>query len=226
LGRALSTVSRGRFITIEGGEGAGKSTQTRLLLAALERAGIPARGTREPGGSPNAETIRRLLLEGAGERWDAVGEALLFMAARRDHVAQLIEPSLAQGFWVISDRFTDSTLAYQGYGKGLPLADLAALHHFALGAFRPDLTVILDLPVEIGLARAAARGTVTDRFEGLDPAFHERLRQGFRQIAALDEARCVLLDASADPQAVHRAVLDAVERRLGVSLQAVREARE
>ena len=225
MGRALSTVSRGRFITIEGGEGAGKSTQTRLLLAALERAGIPARGTREPGGSPNAETIRRLLLEGAGERWDAVGEALLFMAARRDHVTRLIEPSLAQGFWVISDRFADSTLAYQGYGKGLPLADLAALHRFALGAFAPEMTLILDLPVEIGLARAAARGAATDRFEGLDPAFHERLRQGFRQIAALDEARCVLLDASADPQAVHRAVLDAVERRLGVSLQAVHEAR-
>jgi len=173
LGRALSTVSRGRFITIEGGEGAGKSTQTRLLLAALERAGIPARGTREPGGSPNAETIRRLLLEGAGERWDAVGEALLFMAARRDHVAQLIEPSLAQGFWVISDRFADSTLAYQGYGKGLPLADLAALHRFALDAFAPDLTLILDLPVEIGLARAAGRGIGTGRFERLDPPFDD-----------------------------------------------------
>jgi len=220
LGRALSTASRGRFITIEGGEGAGKSTQTRLLLAALERAGIPARATREPGGSPNAETIRRLLLEGAGERWDAVGEALLFMAARRDHVSRLIEPSLAQGIWVVSDRFADSTLAYQGYGKGLPLADLAVLHHFALGAFAPDLTLILDLPVEIGLARAAGRGAATDRFEGLDPAFHERLRQGFREIAVQNAARCVLLDASADPQAVHHAVLNAVEQRLGVRLPA------
>jgi dTMP kinase len=218
LGRALSAVPRGRFITIEGGEGAGKSTQTRLLLAALERAGISARGTREPGGSPNAETIRRLLLEGAGERWDAVGEALLFIAARRDHVTRLIEPSLAQGIWVVSDRFADSTLAYQGYGKGLPLADLAALHHFALGVFAPELTLILDLPVKIGLARAAGRGAATDRFEGLDTAFHQRLRQGFREIAVQDGARCVLLDASADPQAVHRAVLDAVEERLGVRL--------
>ena len=225
MGRALSAVSRGRFITIEGGEGAGKSTQMRLLLAALERGGIPARGTREPGGSPNAEAIRRLLLKGDGERWDAVGEALLFIAARRDHVTRLIEPSLAKGIWIISDRFADSTVAYQGYGKGLPLADLAALHHFALGAFAPDLTLILDLSVEIGLARAAGRGGATDRFEGLDAAFHQRLRQGFREIAAQDAARCDLLDASADPQAVHRAVLDAIERRLGVTLQAVRQAR-
>jgi dTMP kinase len=222
---ALSPVSRGRFITIEGGEGAGKSTQTRLLLAALEHAGIPARGTREPGGSPNAEAIRRLLLEGDGERWDAVGEALLLMAARRDHVTRLIEPSLAQGIWVVSDRFADSTLAYQGYGKGLALADLAALYRFALGAFAPDLTLILDLPVEIGLARAAARGSAADRFEGLDRAFHERLRHGFRQIAAEDEARCVLLDASADQQAVHRRVLDAVQQRLGLRLQAVGKTR-
>jgi dTMP kinase len=220
LGVTVSAVHRGRFITIEGGEGAGKSNQTRLLLAALECAGIPARGTREPGGSPNAETIRQLLLEGAGERWDAVGEALLFMAARRDHVSRLIEPSLAQGIWVVSDRFADSTLAYQGYGRGLPLPDLAALHCFALGAFAPDLTLILDLPVEIGLARAAGRGAATDRFEGLDTAFHQRLRQGFREIAVQNAARCVLLDASADPQAVHRAVLDAVERRLGVRLPA------
>jgi dTMP kinase len=140
------------------------------------------------------------------------------MAARRDHVTRLIEPSLAQGIWVISDRFADSTLAYQGYGKGLPLADLAALQRLALGAFAPELTLILDLPVEIGLARAAGRGAATDRFEGLDAAFHERMREGFRQIAAQDEARCVLLDASLEPESVHRAVLTAVERRLSVTM--------
>ena len=140
------------------------------------------------------------------------------MAARRDHVSRLIEPFLAQGTWVVSDRFADSTSAYQGYGKGLALADLAALHRFALGEFAPDLTLVLDLSVEIGLARAAARGAGADRFERLDRAFHERLRHGFRQIAALDAARCVLLDASADPQTVHRGVLDAVEQRLGVQL--------
>src|SRR5438309_11212296 len=151
------TDPRGRFISIEGGEGAGKSTQVGLLVAALDRAGIPALATREPGGSPAAEAIRRLLLEGEAERWDAIGEALLLVAARRDHVTRLIEPALAQGIWVVSDRFADSTLAYQGYGRELALDDLAALHRFALGAFAPDLTLILDLPVEIGLARAAAR---------------------------------------------------------------------
>jgi dTMP kinase len=211
-------VSRGRFITIEGGEGAGKTTQVGLLVAALKRAGIPARATREPGGSPGAEAIRGLLLEGDGERWGAVGEALLLVAARSDHVARLIAPSLAKGIWVVSDRFADSTLAYQGYGRGLALEDLAALHRFALGSFASDLTVILDLPAETGLARAAARSNVDDRFERLDRAFHERLRQGFRQIAAANSARCVLIDGSADPQTVHRAVLDAVGRRLGVAL--------
>jgi dTMP kinase len=211
-------VSRGRFITIEGGEGAGKTTQVRLLMTALERARIPAKATREPGGSPGGEAIRRLLLEGLSERWDAVGEALLLVAARSDHVARLIAPSLAQGVWVVSDRFADSTFAYQGYGRGLALEDLATLHRFALGNFAPDLTVILDLPAEIGLARAKARASVDDRFELLDQAFHERLRQGFRQIAAEDGARCVLIDGSNDLQTVHRAILDAVESRLRVAL--------
>jgi len=209
--------ARGRFISIEGGEGAGKSTQTALLVAALDQAGIATRATREPGGSPGAEAIRRLLLEGAGERWDAAGEALLLVAARRDHVARLIAPALAQGQWVVSDRFADSTIAYQGYGRGLTLADLAALHRFALGDFAPDLTLILDLPVEIGLARAAAR-SAADRFERLDREFHERLRRGYRQIAVDNPARCVLIDASGDAQSVHRAIRTAVEQRLGVAL--------
>jgi dTMP kinase len=212
-------LARGRFITIEGGEGAGKTTQVGLLVAALERAGIVARATREPGGSPGAEAIRRLLLEGEGERWDAVGEALLLVAARHDHVIRLIEPSLAQGIWVVSDRFADSTLAYQGYGRGLALDDLAVLHRFALGLFAPDLTLILDLPVEIGLARAAARPAAADRFERLDRAFHERLREGFLRIAEKERARCVLIDAASDPQTVHRAALDAVEQRLGAALR-------
>jgi dTMP kinase len=208
----------GRFITFEGGEGAGKSTQVGLLVAALERARTPVKATREPGGSPGAEAIRRLLLEGEGERWDAVGEALLLVAARRDHVTRVIRPSLARGVWVVSDRFADSTLAYQGYGKGVALEDLAALHRLALGDFAPDLTVVLDLPVEMGLGRAAAR-SAADRFERLGGNFHERLRQGFRRIAAADPVRCVLIDASADPQTVHRAVLVAVEARLGPVLE-------
>ncbi len=210
------TATRGRFISIEGGEGAGKSTQVGLLVVALDRAGIPAQASREPGGSPGAEAIRRLLLEGEGERWDAISEALLLVAARRDHVTRVIAPALAQGVWLVSDRFANSTMAYQGYGRGVALADLVALHRFALAEFAPDLTIILDLPVEIGLARAAAR-SAADRFERLDRDFHEKLREGFRQIAADNPARCVLIDASADPQTVHRAVVAAVEQRLGLS---------
>ena len=211
-------MARGRFITIEGGEGSGKSTQAALLVAALNRGGIAALATREPGGSPGAEEIRHLLLDGESTRWDARSEALLLIAARRDHVTKRIEPALARGDWVVSDRFADSTLAYQGYGRGLAAADIAALHRFALGEFTPDLTVILDLPVATGLARAAGRSPAADRFERLDPSFHERLREGYREIAAASPARCVLIDAVGPPEAVHRAVLDAVAQRLGAAL--------
>ncbi len=211
--------TRGRLITFEGGEGAGKSTQVDLLLAALGHAGITATRTREPGGSEGAEAIRRLLLDGATERWDAVGEALLLYAARRDHVVRLIQPALDRGVWVICDRFADSTLAYQGYGRGLPLADLRALHTLALGDFAPDLTLILDLPVAEGLARAARRSGNADRFERLDAAFHERLRQGFLQIAADNPERCLVIDAAGDSGSVHRDVLAAVTARLGVTVQ-------
>jgi dTMP kinase len=211
-------VQRGRLITIEGGEGAGKSTQAALLAAALEQSGIAVVATREPGGSPDAEAIRRLLLEGAGERWDAVSETLLLVAARRDHVETLIAPALTRGKWVVCDRFADSTLAYQGWGRGVALEELRRLHRFALGEFAPDLTIILDLPVATGLARAAARPVAADRFERLDRDFHERLRQGFRAIAAAEPARTVLIDATPEPEAVYRAVRTAVESRLGIAL--------
>lgn len=190
----------------------------KLLVPALARAGIAATATREPGGSPSAEAIRRLLLEGEGERWDAIGEALLLYAARRDHVARLIRPALDAGKWVVCDRFNDSTIAYQGYGRALPLAELAALQRFALGDFRPDLTLILDLPVAHGLARAARRAGAADRFERLDRDFHQRLRDGFLAIAAAEPERCVVIDASGDPDSVYRAMTAAVCSRLGVAL--------
>jgi dTMP kinase len=183
----------------------------------LARAGIAVERTREPGGSAGAEAIRRLLLEGASDRWDAIGEALLFYAARRDHVTRLIEPALDRGHWVVCDRFADSTLAYQGYARGLPLAGLKAVHRFALGDFAPDLTLILDLPVAEGLARAARRSGDADRFERLDPEFHERLRQGFHRIAADNPGRCVVIDGAGDPDSVHRTVLAAVAARLGIA---------
>lgn len=158
------------------------------------------------------------MLEGTDERWDAVTEALLLYAARRDHVARLIEPALTRGIWVVCDRFADSTLAYQGYGRGLPLDDLAALHRVALGDFTPDLTLILDLPAADGLARAARRNNAADRFERLDRVFHERLREGFLEIAAAEPQRCVLIDASGDRDTVHRAILAAVSERLGITM--------
>jgi dTMP kinase len=184
----------------------------------LARAGIAVERTREPGGSAGAEAIRRLLLDGDDARWDAVGEVLLFYAARRDHVTRLIRPALDRGVWVVCDRFADSTLAYQGYGRGLPLAELQALHRFALGDFAPDLTLILDLPVAEGLARAARRLGDADRFERLDTAFHERLREGFRAIATDNPGRCAVIDAAGDQAGVHRAVLATVAARLGIAL--------
>ena len=184
----------------------------------MGRAGIAAIRTREPGGSDGAEAIRRLLLEGADERWDALSEALLLYAGRREHVTRLIRPALARGDWVICDRFADSTLAYQGYGRGLPLAELTLLHRIALGDFAPDLTLILDLPAAEGLARAANRAGDTDRFERLDRAFHERLRDGFLQIAAENPQRCVVVGAGGDREQVHRGILAAVAGRLGLVL--------
>jgi dTMP kinase len=191
-----------------------------LLGEALERAGIPVERTREPGGSAGGEAIRTLLLEGAAERWDAVSEALLFYAARRDHVERLIRPALDRGVWIVCDRFADSTIAYQGYAGGLPLDRLRALHRFVLGEFAPDLTLMLDLPVEIGFARAARRAGAADRFERLDRDFHERLHLGFRAIAAAEPQRCVLIDAAGDPDSVHRAMLAVVSERLGVAISA------
>jgi dTMP kinase len=184
----------------------------------LERSGIPALRTREPGGSAGAEAIRELLLNGADTRWDAMTEVLLLNAARRDHVERLIRPALERGVWVVSDRFLDSTIAYQGYGRGVAPADLLTAHHLAVGKFLPDLTLILDLPVVEGLARVARRGAPNTRFERLDPAFHERLRAGFRAIASEDTRRCVLIDAGGDVENVGRAVAAAVGQRLEIRL--------
>jgi dTMP kinase len=213
--------ARGRFITLEGGEGAGKSTQQRRLADWLRRGGREVVETREPGGSPGAEEIRTLLVTGTAGRWDAVTEALLHFAARRDHLRQTIEPALARGSWVVCDRFADSTMAYQGYGHGLGRAPVEALYALVVGSLKPDLTLVLDLPVAEGLARAGhrnGRGTQQeDRYEQMDLGFHERLREGFHDIVAREPARCLLIDARGDEDAVAARIQAAVTERLGVA---------
>ena len=205
---------RGRFITFEGGEGGGKSTQVKNLAARLRAAGEDVLETREPGGSPGAEEIRGLLVNGAPERWDAMSELLLHFAARRAHLRETVVPALADGRWVLCDRFADSTMAYQGYGHGLGREPVLALYDLVVGGRRPDVTVILDLPVDEGLTRAAARSGGGDRYERMDRAFHERLRDGFLDIAKREPERCVLVDATRPIDAVASAVWDSVSDRL------------
>ncbi len=211
-------MARGRFITFEGGDGTGKTTQVALLHAALERAGIAALATREPGGSPGAEAIRGLLISGAVDRWEPLTEAILHFAARRDHVHRLIAPALTRGSWVVSDRFTDSTVAYQGYGQGADRTVIAALARHVLDGVTPDLTLVLDLDPAVALERAVARAGNASRYERMDPAVHRRVREGFLAIAQAEPARCAVIDAAGDAEAVHRAVVSAVRARLAAPL--------
>ncbi len=208
-------MAAGVFITLEGGEGGGKSTQARKLADVLTARGRHVILTREPGGSPGAETIRKLLVEGASNRWDGMTEALLHTAARRDHLVKTVWPAMDVGKVVISDRFYDSTIAYQGYGHGLDVDTLRGLQKTALGDFKPDLTLILDLPAEIGLGRAQGRGGSETRYESMALAFHERLRAGFLEIAKAEPTRCRVIDANADIDSVHAAILSAVDALMG-----------
>jgi dTMP kinase len=204
-------VTRGRFITLEGGEGAGKTTQCSLMVEALTKRGIAALRTREPGGSPGAELLRGILLGGSVD-WSARAETLLHFAARAEHLEKTIRPALEAGTWVVCDRFYDSTLAYQGYGQGADRGLIAA--QVRLLGMDPDLTLVLDVPETLAADRMRRRGEGADRYERLGAAFHARVRQGFRAIAAADPGRCVLLDASADILDVHTAVMTAVWTRL------------
>ena len=211
-------MTRGRFITLEGGEGAGKSTQAARLVALLQGRGRRVVATREPGGTPGAEEIRALLVTGEPGRWDAWSEALLVYAARRDHVARVIEPALAQGDWVVCDRFLDSTVAYQGHARGLGAGAIEALHGLVLGRLRPDLTLVFDLDPATGLRRAAARRGGEGRFEAQDLAFHQRLRAGFQAIAKAEPERCRVIDAGQPLERVTQAVEQAVLERFGGAL--------
>ena len=208
-------MTRGRFITIEGGEGAGKSTQLRRLAADLAARGIDCLVTREPGGTEGAEAIRELIVHGPPERWRPLAELYLFLAAREDHLHRAILPALEQGRWVLCDRFADSTRVYQGWAGGLGLDLVDRLQAPLLGDHRPDMTLILDLPVELGLARCAARGAMA-RFEAKGAAFHERVRAGFHRVAELEPERFAVIDASGDEAEVATAVARAVASRLGL----------
>jgi dTMP kinase len=206
---------RGRFITFEGGEGSGKSTQIKTLAERLNGAELRTIVTREPGGSPGAEIIRHILLSGMGKLLGPETETLLFTAARDDHVHAVIKPALDQGIWVLCDRFSDSTRAYQGKLGKVDPGVLNAMQRVTIGDLKPDLTIILDVPVDVGMNRAAARrgAGAPDRFEAEDLRFHEGLRDAYRQIAAAEPARCVLIDANAAAGIVAARVWTAVRDR-------------
>lgn len=197
----------GRFISFEGGEGTGKTTQIRLLADRLRQNGIDVLTTREPGGTPSAELIRGLLVSGETDRWLPVTEAYLHAAARVEHVTRLIRPKLQSGAWVLSDRFYDSSRAYQGMGQGLGLELIDQLARLSIGTFKPDLTIVLDLPVEIGLPRANLRsGGGEDRYERMGTVFHEKLRTAFLEIASAEPERCHVIDARPDIETVSDAI--------------------
>lgn len=210
---------KGRFITLEGGEGAGKSTQAKLLRDKLEKQGIRTLLTREPGGTPRAEAIRDILLSGKAKALGPMGEALLFYVARDSHLELSIRPALKRGAWVICDRFHDSTRAYQGAAGGVSISALDALERIVVGDTQPDLTLILDLPPEEGLKRAKARaetaGEGVDRFEEMSLRFHNNLRQEFLDIAEAAPDRCVIINAQGSAEEVANKIWVAVVQKLG-----------
>lgn len=204
-------MKRGRFIALEGGEGAGKSTQARLLADALAERGLEVDVTREPGGTPGAEAIRKLLLDPPGEGWGAKAEALLFAAARADHVSRRIRPALERGAWVISDRFLDSSRAYQGVAGELGDDTVLALHEIGSGGFRPDLTILIELPEDEAASRLRDRdGSVSDAIGGRDESYHRAVAQGFRDFAKIEPDLFAVVDGSGAPLDVHQRILAAI----------------
>jgi len=213
-----SATGKAGFIVLEGVDGAGKGVQSRMLLAAMQAAGLPALLTREPGGSPGAEEIRRLIVEGDVGRGDDMTELLLIYAARRSHLTETIWRALAKGTWVISDRFADSSRAFQGVAGGLGLDVVETVHQQVVGDFIPDLTLILDLDPSVSLARADARGSGEDRFEQKGLEYQSRVREGFRQLAQSTPESRVLIDASGSIETVARQILDTMNTHFGLNL--------
>lgn len=223
-------MTKGVFITLEGGEGTGKSTQVKMLGAALTAAGLNAVMTREPGGTDQAERIRNLLIQRDAGNFDPLTEAMLMMSARREHLVNKIWPSMEQGKWVVSDRFVDSTRAFQGYGMGLDQGLIDRIYAMIAGDFQPDLTFMFDIDAEKGLSRSLKQLAVTadknesteDRYERMGVPFHNRLRQGFLEIAKRFPDRCVIIDAAQDIATIHGQILKTIETRFGVSLREVK----
>jgi len=204
-------VSKGKFIVFEGGEGTGKSTQVKLLYEALLERKMDVIKTREPGGSAGAEKIRDLLVRGDPDQWDALTEATLFLSARREHVECVIKPALAQGKWVICDRYHDSTIAYSSFGEGVERSKLDQLYKILIGDFEPDLVILLDIDPKIGLARAHSRHDVEDRIEKKGLAFHKRVNQGFRLLANENKEKYKIIDATQSIETIHQVILQFVE---------------
>lgn len=217
----------GIFITLEGGDGTGKSTQLRLLEKSLQTAGIDVVTTREPGGTPQAERIRNLLLQRDSGDFDSLTEAMMMMAARREHLVNKIWPSLEAGKWVVSDRFADSTRAFQGYGHGLDRDVIEKIYTLIAGSFQPDLTLIFDLDPAQGIGRsmkhlsatANATEATEDRYERMEMDFHNRLREGFLDIARQYPDRCVIIDAASDIAGIHRQIIGVIAQRFNVPLK-------
>lgn len=205
------------FITLEGGEGVGKSTQVKRLAANLKRGGRDVVVTREPGGSPTAEAYRELILSGRVREFGALAETVLFAAARASHLDETIRPALAAGKWVLSDRFADSTRVYQGARGDVDERLIRSLERVVVDDTRPDLTLVLDLPADVGLQRAAFRSRMPDRFERESFAFHAQVRDRFRDLVKSEPQRCILIDAEPQAEHVSRAIWAAVAKRFGLA---------
>ncbi len=220
----MTTPKRGIFITLEGGEGTGKSTQIKMLREAFAAANIDIIATREPGGTPQAEKIRNLLVQGDSGHFEPLTEALLLFAGRHEHVVNKIKPALDEGKWVVSDRFADSTRAMQGAGMGLDMDKIEKLYEVAVGDVHPDLTFIFDIDPVIGLNRSTKRlnqvQSGEDRYEKMELAFHQRLRQGFLDVAAKNPDRCVIIDATQDVDTIHKQIVTVIQDRFKVNLKA------
>lgn len=213
-------MNKAPFITLEGGEGAGKTSQIKLLKQWLELQGNTVTTTREPGGTPGAEDIRNLIVQGKANRWDAQTDTLLFMAARRDLLTKIIWPALEKGDWVVSDRFCDSTYAYQCFGRGLKMEAVQSVYQFVAGDFKPDLTFLLDIDPRVGLERVFAgkpdRNTEEHRFESFDFSFHEKLREGYHFLASREPERFVIIDANTDVDTIQEQLRRHVQERFGL----------